>query len=383
VPTTPELDATATNRVAVLRHNLFVASETFIRAQAGALTRYAPFFVARRPLHDTPPGVEAYSSSDGASAIADLRYAVTARSGNLERVLRDHGAEIMHAHFGPDGLYASAAARRLALPLVVTLHGRDVTVRPSELLRSRKPVAIRYALERHKLGDRAARLICVSDEIRNAALRAGLPEDKLLTHYIGVDTVKYAVRPGEREPLIVHVARFVEKKGTTDLISAFSKISERHPHHRLALIGDGPLAPALRSQVRELGIESRVDFVGRIEPEEVRAMVGRAEVFVLPSVTASNGDREGLPIALIEAMSLGTTVLATRHSGIPEAIDSDDVGTLVEEHDVSAITGALDEMLSDPRATRELGLAGARRVRTHFDLAKQTRLLEGIYDDVR
>lgn len=381
--TKPELVVPRSGRVAIARHNLFEPSETFIRAQAGALARYTPFFVARRHLHDRPGGASAWSTLEEGSRIDDVLYSITGRSRAMRALLRDQMADVVHGHFGPDGLYASHSARALGLPLVVTLHGRDVTVTRRDLLRSKRPVAARYALGRASLGRVADVIICVSDEIKRAAVMAGIPEHKLTTHYIGVDTGLYSEVIEPRDPYVVHVARLVEKKGTSDLIDAFARIAASHPDHRLVIVGEGPLEASLKARAAATSAGSRIEFRGRQSPEGVRALVGRAQLFALPSVTATNGDKEGLPIALIEAMSLGTPILSTRHSGIPEAINSPEVGRLVTERDVDGLAQSLHDLLNNPAETSAMGRAGARRARAHFDLAQQTQALERIYDSVR
>lgn len=369
--------------VGVFRHQLFVPSETFIRTQSAALVRNEPVFVARRPLAHRPERVRAITMADSTGRLGDLAYGVSARSGVLTRLFRSEGLTLVHAHFGPDGLYAADAADRAGIPLVVTLHGRDVTVSPGALLRTGRPVATRYALQRASLGQRASRLLCVSDQIRDAALRAGLPAARLVTHYIGVNTTLFTEGAWPRPQRIIHVARLVEKKGTRYLLAAFAAIAGRHPEATLEIIGDGPLRASLIEQATSLGIGDRVAFVGVVSEQEVRERVGGSRIFALPSVTAADGDREGLPIALIEAMSLGAAIVATRHSGIPEAINSDSLGILVAERDTGGLADALDHLLENEATAEALGRAGAAHVREHFDLDRQTRELEDLYDQAR
>ncbi|MFT4050810.1 MAG: glycosyltransferase [Microbacterium sp.] len=347
------------------------------------MSRYEPLYVSRRKVHDAPPGVDAVSTRELGSAVGDALYAATGRSAGFARLLCQQRIDVVHAHFGPDGLYAADAARRAGIPLVVTLHGRDVTVRRRDLFRTGKPIAVNYALRRLSLSRRADLLLCVSHRLREDAIELGFPEDRLVTHYIGVDTALYRENVEEREPSIVHVARLVEKKGTAHLIDAFARIARRVPQARLLIVGEGPLGSALRQRAASTGVGARIEFLGRLSPDRVRELVGRSSVVAVPSVTASNGDREGLPIALIEAMALGTPVVATRHSGIPEAVESDAVGRLVPEHDVDALAEALSSLLEDSRLAREVGAAAAALVRERFDLATQTARLESIYDSVR
>ncbi|WP_158507158.1 glycosyltransferase [Subtercola sp. Z020] len=370
-------------RAGIFRHNLFVPSETFIRAQAGALSRYSPTFIARRAITDRPEGVDAVALSSRVGTVGDALYGMTGTSRALNRLVAEQNLDIVHAHFGPDGLYAVGAVKSAKVPLVVTLHGRDVTVSKQALIATRRPMAVNYALRRLSLGTHAELLICVSDQIRQSALALGLPENKLLTHYIGVDTELFAVAPWPRPPQIIHVARLVEKKGTADLISAFAAVAGKHSDATLRIIGDGPLMESLVAQVATLGLTDRVVFLGRQSEEAVRREIGASRIFALPSVTAANGDREGLPIALVEAMSLGTAVVSTRHSGIPEAVSTDTVGILVAEHDVDGLAASLDHLLGDEVAARALGLAAAAHVASNFDLVKQTQKLESLYDSAR
>lgn len=369
------------SKVAIFRQNLFLASETFIREQARALQRHEPVYVCRRPASNIPEGVRVQNLYTAQERAKDLFFGLTGRSVKLRDAIRD--VDLVHAHFGPDGLYASVAAQEESKPLVVTFHGRDVTVTRIDLLRKMRPVSARYALQRRALGDRATVMLCVSNEIRKNALSLGLPENKLRVHYIGVDTVRYAEYSGPRVSRIIHVARLTEKKGTADLISAFSRISTEFVDTNLLIVGDGPLRGDLEKQVYELNLQHRVQFCGMLPADEVRKLVASSAVFALPSVTAANGDKEGLPIALLEAMSLGTPVVSTRHSGIPEAVVDNSVGILSAEHDVLALSNSLREFLTDPHAAREIGANAAELVRQRFNIAKQTALLEEIYDSVR
>lgn len=368
-------------RIAVFRHHLFVHSETFIRDQASAMTRHSPVFVARRDVHDTPRGAEAHAIFGARDSLNDAAYGMTARSGKFRELLRGLDIKLIHAHFGPEGVYAAHTAEALSIPLVTTLHGRDATVSRRELLKAKRPVAFRYGLQRATLTSRSSLVLCVSEEIRRSAELAGMNPERLRTHYIGVDTGTLR-RPVTDRPLeILHVARLVEKKGTADLLSAMAAVVKQVPEARLTILGDGPLRAELEDRARALEISHAVDFRGRVSQAEVHNLMGTARVFCLPSVEAANGDREGLPIALLEAMASGMAVVATRHSGIPEAITAD-TGLLVEERDVSGLARALHAVLADSGTAESLGHNAAQRARSHFDVNVQTRSLESIFDDL-
>ncbi|SEE64231.1 Glycosyltransferase involved in cell wall bisynthesis [Arthrobacter alpinus] len=346
------------------------------------MTRHNPIYVSRFRIKDPVMDVKSFSLQSYQSKIQDRIFSSTGHSTAFTGLLRDVGARLIHAHFGPDGMLALPAAKAISVPLVVTLHGRDVTVKPSQLLKTGKPVAARYALTRKRIMRQASKVLCVSNDLKRKALDQGFDEENIVTHYIGIDTQKFAFSNSVREARFIHVARLVEKKGTSNLLHAFAKISSRNPDSVLDIVGDGPLRASLEEQARNLGISRQTIFHGPLSNVEVRGMLKRSAAFVLPSVTAGNGDREGLPISILEAMSSGTPVISTFHSGIPEAIPTDSQGLLVDEHDVLGLSERMHAVLNDAGFAQQLGTNGAEFVRKNFDLVKQTEELERIYDEL-
>ncbi|MEX5259344.1 glycosyltransferase [Kocuria sp. CPCC 205263] len=368
--------------IVVFRERLFVPSETFIRSQVQSMQRYNPLYVSRRPVMNAPEGVLAVSLDAQSSRLAQYKFALGGRSRVLEKLIKQEDARLVHAHFGPDGMLIVPTAERLSLPSVITLHGRDVTITKPDLIRARRPVAIRYALARASTARRATRILCVSDYLAGKAVELGMPPEKVMTHYIGVDTHRFPISRAPREPRFVHVARLVEKKGTSVLIDALHKISPRYPDAHVDIVGDGPLRESLEAMVNAHGLRKKVHFYGQQDLASIKTLLDRALAFVLPSRTAENGDQEGLPISILEAMSAGTPVISTRHSGIPEAIPSDAYGLLAEENDVSGLAERMEALLDSPNRATEVGLAAAQRVRQEFDLVRQSEKLEQIYDEL-
>jgi colanic acid/amylovoran biosynthesis glycosyltransferase len=372
-----------TRGVAVFRLQLFKPSEVFITEQARLLTRYQPFMLGRE-VHGRPPVASPpFDAPAAAGKLVRGWRAVLGARGFYEQSLRRHRPELVHAHFGVDAVAVKTAAARCDLPLVTTFHGFDATTHTRQLLLSRSPSLVRYAMGRSGLAQQGQLFICVSDFIRERVLALGFPEAKVVRHYIGTDTAKFAplaslARDGA--PVILHVARLVEKKGTADLLDAFVQVLRASPAATLVIIGDGPLRAALMAQAQALGVGASVRFLGVQPHAEVTAWLGRATVFCLPSVTAADGDTEGLPISIIEAAAAGLPIVATFHSGIPEAVQHEQGGLLVRERDVKALAAALNTFLHDAKARRACGLAAQRFVQQTFDLRKQAVALEALYD---
>jgi glycosyltransferase involved in cell wall biosynthesis len=168
----------------------------------------------------------------------------------------------------------------------------------------------------------------------------------------------------------------VEKKGTKVLIEAVAGIAGA----KLAVIGDGPLRAALERQARKLG--ERVRFLGALRSDEVAQWMQRASVLAAPSVTAADGDAEGLPNVVVEAAASGLPVVGTRHSGIPEAVEDGATGFLVPEGDAGALAARLAELLGSQSLRREMGVAARQLAEHKFSRQMLTERLEAIYDEV-
>ena len=164
------------------------------------------------------------------------------------------------------------------------------------------------------------------------------------------------------------VGRFVEKKGFEYFIRAMALVGDRSPI-RGAIIGDGPLRPSLESLARDLGVIDRIDFLGWRTHDEVSELMHQADLLVAPSVIAADGDMEGMPLVIAEAMSTGLPVLGTRHSGIPEAVRHGENGIVVEERDAEALAEARIRSASFARKAHEAGvLVGIWTVNDEDDL---------------
>jgi glycosyltransferase involved in cell wall biosynthesis len=339
---------------------------------------YHPLFVARDSVVRAPAGTDALSISDFGKAAA-TSYLLTRRSEKLVKVLAERGVSVLHAHFGVEGVYITPTAKALNVPLVTTLHGFDVTVGKKQLLASKKPSWINYVTWRTSLFETGAVFICVSEHIRRSAIEWGYPAERTVVLPIGVDTDAIKPVPFGEKPQIVHVARLVEKKGTADLLRAFATVRRAVPAADLVIIGEGPLRERLDVLAKQLGIADAVQFLGARTHAEVLAQVAAAQVLCLPSVTAPNGDMEGLGMVLLEAAATGRPVVGTNHGGIPEAVDDGVNGYLVPERDPVALAERLLALLGDPDLGERFGAAGRAMVERRFDLHTQTGKLESLY----
>jgi len=379
--TQPETPIKRQPRVGIFRLELLKRSETFIGKQVAQYRRFAPLFIGRiAPQTDREDLVALGPSKLDALRLIVLRD--PSRLRNLvETKLSGAPLDILHAHFATDGSVAVPLARALNIPLVVTLHGFDVTVTDRQALLSRQPAMVQAVLQRRKLWDYASAFLCVSDHIRQKALAKGFPPEKLLVHHIGITLgpePETQVSPGQ----ILHVCRLVEKKGTRFLIEAMPAIVAANPAAQLTIIGDGPLRFDLEALARKLGVTANITFMGEQNHATVLEVMARSAVVAIPSVRAANGDSEGLPTVVYEAGALGVPVVGSDSSGIPEAVVHGQTGLLVPERAPQAIAEAIISLIADPAAQRRMGHAARQHMAQNFDIASQTAKLEDIYQAV-
>ncbi len=367
--------------VLVFRKRILPYSETFIAAQGNHLQNWKPVFVGATTEHSGAGLLHGADTCVLGQHVTRWRraLAVTAfkRFGSIPRswleALRKHQPALIHVHFGPDALAMGLPlAKALGIPLVVTFHGFDIMIDTPQS---------RYQMNRHKLFQQASRVIAVSDYIREQLIRHGCPKAKIIRHYIGIDLGSFEPIIGDfQRKDIVFVGRLTEKKGCCYLIEAVIRLAAIGCNPHLHIIGDGRLREELEQLARPLG--DQVTFHGSQAPPVVREMVGHAAVFCAPSVTGRNGDAEGLGMVNLEAMALGTPVVSTFHTAIPEAVLNERTGILVPEADPEALAWALRRCLEDRDLSIQFAKNGIAHVRQNFDIRKQCKQLETIYEAV-
>jgi colanic acid/amylovoran biosynthesis glycosyltransferase len=274
------------------------------------------------------------------------------------RALQHAGVTKVLAEYGPLGCAVAAACKTAGADLFVHFHGFDASV----LLRDRIWLQAYRRLACDALG-----FIAPSRYLADRLAAVGFPPDRLHVIPCGIDPAEFPVplKPagGQR---VLAVGRLVEKKAPDLLIAAFAVAAASHPGATLEIIGDGPLMDRCRKEVRDLGLAERVVLHGARSHAFVRERMQVASVFAQHSVTASNGDTEGLGVAILEAMVSGLPVVSTRHDGIPETVLEGETGLLVDERDIVGMGRAIRALLSDPEHARVLGDAGRARALAHF-----------------
>jgi glycosyltransferase involved in cell wall biosynthesis len=281
----------------------------------------------------------------------------------LRRLFRKWEIDIVHTHNTKPLLYAGPAARLAGVPVVVhTAHGQRYG--------SSRPHTWMFVLACRT----ANRVVCVSHDSARLRLREGVPSAKTCTIWNGINVSRFSCRGPNPDGPAVLVARLVPEKSVETLLRAAALALRAEPSFRLEIVGDGPRFAALNQLARDLGISRQVSFLGEVA--EVGDLLGRARMFVLPSLT------EGISLSLLEAMAQGLPVVATAVGGTPEVVVDGQSGLLVPPVDPAALAAAMLRIWSDPELSRRMGAAARQRVEQDFNVAITTANYESLYQEL-
>jgi glycosyltransferase involved in cell wall biosynthesis len=267
--------------------------------------------------------------------------------------------------------------------MFVTLHGYDIHIDKSWWEAGNGGAQMRnYPHELLALAKEPnVRFLAVSKSIAEQAVRFGIPRDRIVLSYIGVDLPKFAPStqsisaPSHR---VLYVGRFVEKKGVSYLIEAIGRLSRFVPDVELVLVGEGPMRESLETQSKAMG--GRFTFKGALPSEAVRLEMHKARVLCLPSITASNGDAEGLGLVLVEAQAAGVPVVTSARGGADEVVLHGVSGFRFPEKDVAAMALQLQQLLCDDNLLTSMSRAAIENATRRFDIRRCIDLVEDQYD---
>lgn len=314
---------------------------------------------------------------------SEINYRLIRRMTNYERqfYLREIRAlepDLLHAHFAVDAAYFMNTRRQFNRPLIVSCYGYDVSSFPNRYLGWGR----RYL---QTVWRNANLILAMSNDMREDLLRLGCPEEKIKIHYYGIDLeqFRYVDRDLTLSPVrILFVGTLKERKGVEDVLRAFAQIADQRPKAELRFVGSGQLRSKLERMVRAWGLENRVSFAGFVLHEMLQDELSCAHIFCHPSRTLKNGDKEGIPGTIVEAMSTGLPVVTTRHAGIPEMVRDGKDGFIVAERDIDAISKALLTLIDHPELRVEMGRNASSQAHLKADVVRLTKELEAIYGEM-
>lgn len=354
----------AVQKVAVVRSWFLPISETFIYLELVNLNSFTAIVCCKKKMNLTQFPFEPIYHFKSQEELCEI--------------LRKEKVKLIHARFGVTGAELLKVKQKLGIPMLTSFHGFDLPTNEQSMKKYNGRLEALF-----KEGDA---FTVTSNNMKKILVDFGCPKHKIFVHRSGIDIGKFSFRtrefPKDGIVTILSVGRLVEKKGMKYLIEAFNKTYEQYPDLRLRIAGDGILRLDLEAQVKQLKLEDAVTFLGALSHEDIIKEMQQAHVFILASATTADGNQEGIPNVLKEALATGLPVIATKHAGIPELVRNGKSGILIPERDTEAMAQSLLNLIQNPDQWNKMGKAGRRTVKRLFNLQKQLNELESIYNYV-
>lgn len=376
-------------RVVVFREDLLPISQTFIKEQVVALRRWAPLltglrFVDGLDLRDLNCCLlSGWLPRRVARKLVPALRELELVPVGMRRQLRDLAPALLHVHFATDLVAFWPLLKSVQAPILVTLHGYDINIY-EEFWHSQGYAGRRYPARLREIArDPRVHFIAVSKAIQARAIEYGIPSEKIWVRYIGVDVARFTPADlpiSQRKRKILFVGRMVEKKGARVLIRAFAQVRSRLSDAELIMVGEGPDLAAAKQLAIDLNVP--VNFEGKRPSDVVLTLLSEARVLCLPSLTATNGDAEGLGIALLEAQACGVPVVTSARGGATEGIIDGVTGFAFAEGDVDELSARLCAVLEDDDRALAMSHAARQFAVQTFDIRKCTHQLEDLYEEV-
>jgi colanic acid/amylovoran biosynthesis glycosyltransferase len=287
-------------------------------------------------------------------------------------------AQLLHIYFGHVSPQFLPLMKAWTRPVLVSFHGADAGVDMD------KP---RHRAAMMEVFQHAALLQCRSQALASDLIALGAPAEKVIIQRTGIpmEEWRYVERGVPQEDgawQLIQSCRFIDKKGLDTTIRAFAIVAQTYPKARLVLVGDGPQKPELLALAQTLGIAASVDFPGFMPCGHLAQHLYQSHIYLHPSRTSADGNREGVPNAMLEAMATGIPVVATLHGGIPEAITDGESGLLVPENDPAALASATLRLLGDAQLRKRIGHGGYEAVERGFTRSAQSQQLIAVYKNL-
>lgn len=351
-------------RIAFVRLRYLPPSETFIYEELKNIKKFKPIVYTRKKMN--------------IRRFPYRKIRLLPRSARrIAYTFKRSKIKLIHARFGNAGVKLMGVRKRMRIPMLTSFHGFDL---PNK--RNPRKAYHRKLPRLFRTGDK---FTVPSYDMMHRLIKWGCPSHKILVQYSGVDLKKF--RYYERDPKtekirILAVGRLHKKKGLKYLLKAFKKVHQVHPTSRLIIIGDGDERKNLKRLRRKLRLSKYVKFCGDLHHRQIVKQLKKADIFCLPSITTKDGNHEGIPNAIKEAMATGLPIVSTWHGGIPELVTDKEEGYLVPEKSVEGLAEKIMILIKNPALRREMGLKGRSKIERNFDSSKQVRRLESIYAEL-
>jgi colanic acid/amylovoran biosynthesis glycosyltransferase len=292
----------------------------------------------------------------------------------LDNLLGRRGADLMHIYFGHTGVHLLPFIQCWDKPCIVSFHGADV------MLKAESPD---YAAKLRRVFHSVPLVLARSRSLERRLIRLGCPPEKIRINRTGIPLPRFPMvrreAPVEGRWRFLQACRLIPKKGLTTCLRAFALFHREHPRAELLIAGKGPLQPALEALAGQLGVSGHVHFTGFLSQKDLLELYHGCHIFLHPSEMPADENQEGIPNSILEAMATGMPVLATRHGGIPEAVEDGRCGALVDERDYQALAAEMKKITRTQHSFGEMGALASESIAANFEQRTQIAQLEAYY----
>ncbi|WP_162417428.1 glycosyltransferase [Cyclobacterium roseum] len=323
-------------------------SETFVRNLRNSIDGNIHFcYGGFIPFHSEDSELQNHYNAPlifkGLEKLGYLKWSLAER--NLIKYLKRKNIDLILANYGQSGAEMTKVAKELGIPMIVHFHGYDASV---------NEVIQKYKVKYVSMFEYASAIIVVSEEMKINIIGLGCIPDKIhLIRYSPVERF-FEISPDYNSNQVLAIGRFVEKKAPYLSLLAMKEVEKIRPDIKIKFIGDGPLLNICKDIAEGLNLKC-VDFAGVLSPNEIAFEMGISFCFIQHSKTASNGNREGTPVAILEAMASGIPIVSTFHAGIPDIIQNGINGYLVKEGDIEGMAKAIIKLYDDRDLAKRMG----------------------------
>ncbi len=369
-------------RICVISPNKQAYSETFIKAHIDHLDKVVGvLYGGHLPTHSMSSDLPLLSASSISRSKRLFEAKLRGKSlaemqrASIEKWLRSNKVDLVLAEYGPSGAELVDVCHACKIPLVVHFHGIDAY---------HVDILNKYRNQFRNMFSSIAATIVVSKHMEDQLLDLGAVRNKLHYNPYGVDTERFSgADPAKSPPHFVSIGRFTEKKAPYLTILAFERVLTEVPDALLTMIGDGALFDPCQKLIKALKLEGSVKLSGVLSPEEVAKTLKNARAFVQHSLTPSNNDHEGMPLAIIEACATGVPVISTIHTGIPDVVEHEVSGFLSAENELDPMVGHMVRLAKDPDLAGKMGSAARERVLKLFTIEMSISALQKILEKAK